>query len=99
MISEYEKPSLIDIIPPIHHQQKTQIENVSCIYSVSFGSDLMFQPLSRMLYTYCIIRLDLVDAHRLSSTSISITNERPFTHGATVHCSFILMTRDTNTLA
>lgn len=41
----------------------------------------------------------LVDAHRLSSTSISITNERPFTHGATAHCSFILMNQDTNTLS
>lgn len=41
-----------------------------------------------------------VDAHRLSSASISITNERPFTCGATAHCSFILMNRqDTNTLS
>lgn len=41
----------------------------------------------------------LVDAHHLSSTSISITNERPFTHGATAYCSFILMNQDTNTLS
>lgn len=41
----------------------------------------------------------LVDAHCLSSTSISIANERPFTHSATAHCSFILMKQDTNTLS
>lgn len=40
-----------------------------------------------------------VNAHRLSSTSNSITNERPFTRRATVRCSFILMNQDTNTLS
>lgn len=40
------------------------------------------------------------DAHRLSGASISITNEGPFTCGATAHCSLIVMNRqDTNTLS
>lgn len=63
------------------------------VFPTVFLSDLLSQPLSRVLLTPV-----LIDAHRLGSGSFSVANERPFQPaGAAAHCSSVLVARDTST--
>lgn len=92
---------------PLYHQEKCKLRLYSA-FILYYLAQISSSSLRLGCCTHSTVSSAwnrvLVDAHRLSSsssgsTSISIANERPFTHGATAHCSFILMNQDTNTLS
>lgn len=105
MISEYDKRSPRGITPPHSSSSPatTQTENIFSIYSALFGSDLIFQPLSRILYAQTLHHLPGT-VLRLTPTASAAPPSQSLTRGlspagATARCSFILMNQDANTLS
>lgn len=85
-----------EVTPP--SSTKIKCGNIFCFISVLLGSDLLLQSLFQILHVHSLLppwNWSTPTSH--SGTSLSILMRGPFTYGATVHCSFILMNWDTYT--